>query len=185
MPQSPDLPVVSRPSGWLIGGCLLSVYVIWGTTYFAIKVGVQGAPPFFLIGTRFVVAGGLLTIWQLLNRRKAPTVKQWRNAALLGFLLLVVGNGGQEGVWPAHRQGGRQGGRYARRLAASLNAAILRRLTFRRFPPSRLGASRRRPSRACKSASVTRSSTSEIASRTVVIICRTTQAFTSRQSRQG
>jgi drug/metabolite transporter (DMT)-like permease len=94
MPQSPDLPVVSRPSGWLIGGCLLSVYVIWGTTYFAIKVGVQGAPPFFLIGTRFVVAGGLLTIWQLLNRRKAPTVKQWRNAALLGFLLLVVGNGG-------------------------------------------------------------------------------------------
>src|ERR1700677_6844 len=94
MPQSPDLPVVSRPSGWLIGGCLLSVYVIWGTTYFAIKVGVQGAPPFFLIGTRFVVAGGLLTIWQLLNRRKAPTVKQWRNAALLGFLLLVAGNGG-------------------------------------------------------------------------------------------
>jgi drug/metabolite transporter (DMT)-like permease len=73
---------------------LLSVYVIWGTTYFAIKVGVQGAPPFFLIGTRFVVAGGVLMLWQTLHRRKTPTLKQWRNAALLGFLLLVVGNGG-------------------------------------------------------------------------------------------
>jgi drug/metabolite transporter (DMT)-like permease len=94
MPQSPDLSVISRPSGWLITGCLLSVYVIWGTTYFAIKVGIQGAPPFLLIGTRFLVAGGVLMIWQLLHRRKAPTLKQWRNVALLGFLLLVVGNGG-------------------------------------------------------------------------------------------
>jgi len=94
MPPSPEHSAVSRPSAWLIAGCLLSVYVIWGATYFAIKVGVQGAPPFFLIGTSFVVAGGLLTLWQLLHRRKAPTLKQWRNAALLGFLLLVVGNGG-------------------------------------------------------------------------------------------
>jgi len=94
MPSSPDRSAVPRPSGWLIAGCLLSVYVIWGTTYFAIKVGVQGSPPFFLIGTRFVVAGGLLTLWQWLHRRKVPTLKQWRNAALLGFLLLVVGNGG-------------------------------------------------------------------------------------------
>jgi drug/metabolite transporter (DMT)-like permease len=94
MPQSPDRSVASRPSAWLIAGCLFSVYVIWGTTYFAIKVGVQGEPPFFLIGTRFFLAGGLLTVWQLLHRRKAPTLKQWRNAALLGFLLLVVGNGG-------------------------------------------------------------------------------------------
>jgi drug/metabolite transporter (DMT)-like permease len=81
----------ARLADW---GLLLSVYLIRGTTYFAIKVGVQGAPPFFLMGTRFVVAGGVLTIWQLLRGRKLPTVKQWRNAALLGFLLLVVGNGG-------------------------------------------------------------------------------------------
>ena len=94
MPHSPDPSPAPRPSAWLIAGCLLSVYVIWGTTYFAIKVGVQGSPPFFLIGTRFLVAGAVLVLWQLLHRRRAPTVRQWRNAALLGFLLLVVGNGG-------------------------------------------------------------------------------------------
>src|ERR1700678_3354646 len=83
-----------RPSAWLLATCLLSVYVIWGTTYFAIKVGIEGAPPFFLIGTRFVVAGALLLGWQALRGASAPTAKQWGGAALVGFLLLVVGNGG-------------------------------------------------------------------------------------------
>lgn len=83
-----------QPSAWLIASCLLAVYVIWGTTYFAIKVGIEGAPPFFLIGTRFIVAGGLLLGWQALRGRPMPAARQWRGAALVGFLLLVVGNGG-------------------------------------------------------------------------------------------
>ena len=86
--------VPTKAPTWLIAACLLAVYVIWGTTYFAIKVGIEGAPPFFLIGTRFVVAGGLLLVWQIFRGRPMPTAKQWRGAALLGFLLLVVGNGG-------------------------------------------------------------------------------------------
>jgi drug/metabolite transporter (DMT)-like permease len=73
--------------------CLLAVYIIWGTTYFAIKVGIEDSPPFFLIGSRFIVAGGLLLGWQLLRGHAMPTARQWRGAALLGFLLLVVGNG--------------------------------------------------------------------------------------------
>ncbi len=83
-----------RLAGWLIAGCLLAVYIIWGTTYFAIKVGIEGSPPFFLVGTRFLTAGGLLVAWQALRGRPMPTARQWRGAALLGFLLLVVGNGG-------------------------------------------------------------------------------------------
>src|ERR1700689_747746 len=83
-----------RTSPWMIGACLLAVYIIWGTTYFAIKVGVAEAAPFFLVGTRFVVAGGVLMIAQMLRAKRMPTLNQWRNAALLGFLLLVVGNGG-------------------------------------------------------------------------------------------
>jgi drug/metabolite transporter (DMT)-like permease len=94
MSRSTQRQIPTRPPGWLIAACLLSVYVIWGTTYFAIKVGIEGAPPFFLIGTRFVVAGGLLMAWQALHGRPMPTAKQWRGAALVGFLLLVVGNGG-------------------------------------------------------------------------------------------
>jgi drug/metabolite transporter (DMT)-like permease len=78
----------------MIGACLLAVYVIWGTTYFAIKVGVAEVAPFFLVGTRFVVAGGALMLAQMLRAKRMPTLKQWRNAALVGLLLLVVGNGG-------------------------------------------------------------------------------------------
>src|ERR1700722_18883696 len=83
-----------KTSPWMIGACLLAVYIIWGTTYFAIKVGVAEVAPFFLVGTRFVVAGGALMIVQLLRVSRMPTLIQWRNAALLGFLLLVAGNGG-------------------------------------------------------------------------------------------
>lgn len=84
----------SRPSAWQIGACLLAVYVVWGTTYFAIKVGIEGFPPFFLVGTRFVLAGGLLLGWQALRGGAWPTLKQWGGAALVGLLLLVIGNGG-------------------------------------------------------------------------------------------
>jgi drug/metabolite transporter (DMT)-like permease len=83
-----------KTSPWMIGACLATVYIIWGTTYFAIKVGVGGIAPFFLVGTRFVVAGGALMIGQLLRSQRMPTLRQWRNAALLGLLLLVIGNGG-------------------------------------------------------------------------------------------
>jgi drug/metabolite transporter (DMT)-like permease len=69
------------------------VYIVWGTTYFAIKVAIEGIAPFFLVGTRFVAAGVLLLGWQALRGAPAPTARQWGGAALVGFLLLVVGNG--------------------------------------------------------------------------------------------
>ncbi len=84
----------AKPSAWLVGACLLAVYVVWGTTYFAIKVAIEGIAPFFLVGTRFVAAGVLLLGWQAMRGAPAPTAKQWGGAALVGLLLLVVGNGG-------------------------------------------------------------------------------------------
>jgi drug/metabolite transporter (DMT)-like permease len=94
--MAPDLknPAAAKPSAWLVVACLLAVYIVWGTTYFAIKVAIEGFAPFFLVGTRFVVAGVLLLGWQALRGAPAPTAKQWRGAALVGLLLLVVGNGG-------------------------------------------------------------------------------------------
>jgi drug/metabolite transporter (DMT)-like permease len=84
----------ARPSGWFIACCLFAVYVIWGTTYLALKIGIEGEPPFFLIGTRFALAGGLLLGWQAMRGEPMPAAKQWRGIVLIGFLLLVVGNGG-------------------------------------------------------------------------------------------
>ena len=57
MPSDSNNPAATKPSAWLVGVCLLIVYIVWGTTYFAIKVAIQGIAPFFLVGTRFVVAG--------------------------------------------------------------------------------------------------------------------------------
>jgi drug/metabolite transporter (DMT)-like permease len=94
MPPDRKNPAAAKPSAWLIGVCLLVVYIVWGTTYFAIKVAIEGIAPFFLVGTRFVAAGVLLLGWQALRGAPAPTAKQWGGAALVGLLLLVVGNGG-------------------------------------------------------------------------------------------
>ena len=93
MPSNLEHSAAVKPTAWLIGGCLLAVYIVWGTTYFAIKVAIEGFAPFFLVGTRFTVAGVLLLGWQALRGAPAPTAKQWGGAAVVGFLLLVVGNG--------------------------------------------------------------------------------------------
>jgi drug/metabolite transporter (DMT)-like permease len=93
MPSDLKNVAAVKPAAWLVGACLLAVYIVWGTTYFAIKVAIEGIAPFFLVGTRFVAAGVLLLGWQALRGAPAPTARQWGGAALVGFLLLVVGNG--------------------------------------------------------------------------------------------
>src|SRR6186713_3076944 len=81
----------ARPKTWVVAMCLFAVYVVWGTTYFALKVGVHGSPPYFLVGTRFVVAGGLLMMWLIARGHALPTLRQWGGASLLGLLLLTIG----------------------------------------------------------------------------------------------
>ena len=83
-----------RPTLAVVIAALVSVYVIWGTTYFAIRqVVLGGMPTFFFLGTRFVIAGALLLAWCLLRGIALPTRRQWRNTAIVGVLLLVGGNG--------------------------------------------------------------------------------------------
>ncbi|MGH2535805.1 MAG: drug/metabolite exporter YedA [Candidatus Promineifilaceae bacterium] len=71
-----------------------AVYLIWGSTYLAIRFGVETLPPFLMAGVRFIVAGSLL--YGLARARGAPnpTRPQWRSLAIIGLLLLVGGNGG-------------------------------------------------------------------------------------------
>ncbi len=86
-------PARAALPGWLMIACLAAVYVVWGTTYFALKVGVHGTAPYFLIGTRFAVAGIALMAWLRWRGRPLPNARQWRGAALLALLMLVVGLG--------------------------------------------------------------------------------------------
>jgi drug/metabolite transporter (DMT)-like permease len=82
-----------RPPLAMVAACLAAVYIVWGTTYLAIKIGLEEVGPFFLLGTRLVVAGSVLLLAMKLAGARFPTLKQWMNAGLLGFLLLVVGIG--------------------------------------------------------------------------------------------
>lgn len=77
----------------LILGCLLATWLIWGSTYLAIKFALPAFPPFFQMGSRFVVAGALLLGWIGLRGQQLPTAREWRNAALVGALMLVGGMG--------------------------------------------------------------------------------------------
>lgn len=72
---------------------LIAVYLVWGTTYLAIRFAVETIPPFLMVGTRFLVAGLILYIWRRLAGDPAPTPRQWRSAAIIGVLLLLGGNG--------------------------------------------------------------------------------------------
>ena len=72
---------------------LLLVYIIWGATYLGIRYAVETIPPFLMAGTRFLVAGAILTIWRLSAGDPAPTGGQWLRAGLVGLLMLLGGNG--------------------------------------------------------------------------------------------
>lgn len=74
-------------------GALFALYIIWGSTYFAIAIGVASWPPLMMAGVRFLSAGVVLMLWLLLTGHKLPPRRQLLNAALLGVLLLAIGNG--------------------------------------------------------------------------------------------
>ena len=74
-------------------GALFALYIIWGSTYFAIAVGVKSWPPFLMAGVRFVAAGSVLLAFLLATGHKLPAMRPMLNAAMIGVLLLAVGNG--------------------------------------------------------------------------------------------
>jgi drug/metabolite transporter (DMT)-like permease len=70
-----------------------AVYILWGSTYLAIRIGVATMPAFLMAGSRFFLAGGLLYALLRLRGEPGPTRPQWKNAAIVGTLLLLGGNG--------------------------------------------------------------------------------------------
>jgi len=70
-----------------------AVYVLWGSTYLAIRIGVETIPPFVLAGLRHLTAGILLFAWLRARGVPAPLPRHWRSAAVIGGLLLLGGNG--------------------------------------------------------------------------------------------
>jgi len=74
--------------------CLAATWLVWGSTYLAIKFALLSFPPFFQMGTRFLFAGVLLLAWMRWRKAPWPSAKQWRNALIVGALMLGGGMGG-------------------------------------------------------------------------------------------
>jgi drug/metabolite transporter (DMT)-like permease len=92
--STPALALPARkPLPRLIVACLAATWLIWGSTYLAIKWALVSFPPFYQMGTRFVVAGGLLLAWMRWRGAPLPDRRQWLNATILGGLMLGVGYG--------------------------------------------------------------------------------------------
>ncbi len=96
-PLPVSLPAESTPAdpkkGWLLF-CLFALYIIWGSTYLAIRWALEGGfPPLRMGGLRFTLAGAILYAVLRLRGTPAPTRRQWMTGGFTGLLLLVVGNG--------------------------------------------------------------------------------------------
>jgi drug/metabolite transporter (DMT)-like permease len=81
----------SLPAIW---SALIVVYLIWGSTYLAIRYAVETTPPFLMAAVRFLISGGFLYTLRRCKGDPRPEAVEWRSAAIIGIFLLVGGNGG-------------------------------------------------------------------------------------------
>ncbi|TWT44654.1 putative inner membrane transporter YedA [Phycisphaerae bacterium RAS1] len=114
-------PLERHAPRWKIIVAFAALYVIWGSTYLAIRVAIESLPPFLMAGTRFVLAGGLMALWACWRGAPPPTARQWRSAVIIGALLLVGGNGGV--VWACTPPAGASAPRVPSGLTALLVAS--------------------------------------------------------------
>ena len=90
---APDA-AATRRRAWIAWA---AVCIIWGTTYLAIKVGLDTIPPFLMGGLRYIASGIILGFWLKLQGHPLPGREDWGRLAILGFFMLMLGNGGV--VW--------------------------------------------------------------------------------------
>jgi drug/metabolite transporter (DMT)-like permease len=91
----------ASPARWTLVAAFAAIYIIWGSTYLAIRIALETLPPFFMAGMRFLVAGALLYGWARLRGAAPPKLAHMRSAAIVGALLFLGGNGGV--VWAEQR----------------------------------------------------------------------------------
>jgi drug/metabolite transporter (DMT)-like permease len=91
--MQPSKRAAGRGNIW---AALVTVWIVWGTTYLAIAVSVRSLPPLLAGGVRFLLAGTLLYAWAIRRGDREgdrPTRRHWRSAAIIGALLLMCSNG--------------------------------------------------------------------------------------------
>src|SRR5271168_2419715 len=82
-----------RPPRWQTLLAFAIIYLVWGSTFLAIRIGVREVPPFLLAAMRFLVAGLVLYIWTIARGERSPDARQWMSAFLLAILIFVMDYG--------------------------------------------------------------------------------------------
>lgn len=85
---------MTHPSRVSLVAAFAAVYLIWGSTYLAIRWGVAEIPPFLMAGGRFLGAGTVFVAWAAHRGAARPTARDWLTTALIGLLMAAGGNGG-------------------------------------------------------------------------------------------
>ena len=81
---------MARPALWKTLVAFSIIYFVWGSTYLAIRVGVQEMPPFLMAGLRFTAAGVAMYVWLRISGVTHPTLRQWGAATILGSLMFLL-----------------------------------------------------------------------------------------------
>lgn len=83
----------SSPPRWKVLLAFAIIYLVWGSTFLAIRVGVREVPPFLLAGMRFLIAGFVLFLWMRAKGTAFPSVREWFSAGVVAVFIFVVDYG--------------------------------------------------------------------------------------------
>ncbi len=91
--QAITSPATTTPSRVTLWGNLISVYILWGSTYLFIHFMTERMPPLYMVSVRYLIAGSILYGFARLTGTPRPTRLEWRSAGIIGVLLLTIANG--------------------------------------------------------------------------------------------
>lgn len=83
----------THPPRWRILIAFAIIYFVWGSTFYAIRVGVHEVPPLLLAAVRFTIAGVVLFAWAAAQRERLPSRREWAATAVVAVLIFVVDYG--------------------------------------------------------------------------------------------
>jgi drug/metabolite transporter (DMT)-like permease len=83
----------TNPPRFLVQGAFAAIYLVWGSTYLAVRYAIETMPPFLMFGSRCLVAGAILYAVTRARGIPKPTAAQWQSATGIGCLLIFVASG--------------------------------------------------------------------------------------------
>src|SRR4051812_39249989 len=90
MTVSSGIQRAAKKEASLVFGAFFAIYVLWGTTFLAIRIAVAELPPLFAAGVRFLAAGSILYLFMRAKGEPGPDRREWRNLSILSLLLFIA-----------------------------------------------------------------------------------------------